>query len=141
MWRWLRRLAGAGPSPQHQAAETGDVPAGADRQRALDALAAQAIAAASAAVAHRKPAIAEFFSYGATSIHGRYLTPWFLFRTDAELAAARANGLAAEIERRVRDELLARGWPAGEMPACAANFTTQEDIQRRAGGDYWKYFR
>jgi len=113
----------------------------ADRQRALDALAREAMTAAAEAVAHRSPRIAEHFSYGATAIHGKYLTPWFLFRTDAELAAAQANGLAAEIERRVRAELLARGWPAGEMPQDAAHFATQEDIQRRAGGDYWTYFK
>lgn len=137
MWRWLRLLGPAG-SPRPAAAAPD---ARADRQRTLDALAAQAIAAAAAAVAHRSPRIAEHFSYGATEIHGRYLTPWFLFRTDAELAAARANGLAAEIERRVRAELLARGWPADEIPRSAANFTTQEDIQRKTGGDYWAYFK
>ena len=151
MWRWLRALFDGpvpAPPPPTQPTTTpkpdraaAPPPAGSDRQAALDAIARDAIDAAVTSLASRTPRIAEHFFYGATAIDGRHLTPWFLFRKESELRAAKASGLTAAIERRVREELLARGWPADALPDVAASFTTQQDIQRRTGGDYWAYFR
>jgi hypothetical protein len=64
-----------------------------------------------------------------------------LFRTDAELDAAKANGLAAEIERLTRAELVTGGYPDEGSLQMMVSFTSDQDIQRRTGGDYRAYFQ
>lgn len=111
------------------------------RQAQLDAIVRAATDSVASSVSDERPALHSHFFYGASAIHPRYLVTWYLFRTDADYALAQANGLTMRIESRTRQQLLERGYPAEWVGAIAVSFTTDETIQREAGGNYWHYFK
>ena len=111
------------------------------RQKHLDAIVKAATDAVAAAVARTAPRLHRHLFYGATGIHPRHLVTWYLFATDADFAEARRNGLTERIERLTREYLGQKGYPAESLPKIQVGFTTDEDIQREAGGDYWAYFK
>lgn len=116
------------------------------------------------------PQIAEHFFYGAVEYGPQYLVIWYLFKTDAELAEARENGLCERLICATKANLLDMGYPEQAFAAvpcpgvdklrfeggteesqqelmsmltnrsASIRFTTQEDIQREAGGSYRLYF-
>ncbi len=110
------------------------------RQRRLDAISRTAMTHALSAVAARSPPVSKHFFYGASAIRSDHLVTWYLFRTDTDLQAAGQHGLTAELERLTRSNLTKCGYPrrgARYMHVC---FTSEEDIQRRSGGNYRDYF-
>jgi hypothetical protein len=111
------------------------------RQKGLDAVVKAATQAVASRISKRKPTLFSHFFYGAMGIDPRHLTMWYLFESDAELTDAKSSGLTDSIADLTRDELAARGFPEGAIPLICVAFTTQEDIQRVAGGDYRLYFQ
>ena len=111
------------------------------RQARLDAIVTAATDAVAADIASATPRLSSHFFYGASCIHPRHLVTWYLFATDAELAEARRNGLTERNEVLTRDYLGQRGYPAEALPQIRVGFTTDEDVQRTTGGDYWAYFK
>ena len=111
------------------------------RQRHLDAIVKAATDAVIAATANTAPRLHSNFFYGATGIHPRHLVTWYLFATDADFAEAKRTGLTERIERLTRENLGRGGYPAESLTEILVSFTTDEDIQRKTGGDYWAYFK
>lgn len=111
------------------------------RQKELDAIVRTATDVVAAQIADTLPRLLHHFFYGASAIHPRHLVCWYLFATDAEYAEAQQNGLTKRIDQLTRDALCQNGYPAEFVPEISVNFTTDEDIQRETGGNYWHYFK
>lgn len=111
------------------------------RQKRLDAIVDGAMGRVTAQIAGRQPPICDKFFYGASAIHPRNLVTWYLFATDAELSAARAGGLTADLDQLTRSELLAGTYPAEGVQLMKVSFASEEEIQRTTGGDRWLYFK
>ena len=116
------------------------------------------------------PIIVEHFFYGAIEIAPQYLVIWYLFDRDSDLAEAQASGLCERIRRTTVQHLKDHGYPveaievskplsfikftirgnqknAEELKAVLKNrkvsvaFTSKEDIESKAHGDYRLYFQ
>ncbi len=111
------------------------------RQKHLDGIVGAAMTRVMSAIAGRQPPVTSHFSYGSSAIHPRHLVTWYLFRTHAEWQTAKTNGLVSDIERLTRTELAGSGYPAEGARQMMVSFTSDEDIQRETGGDYWAYFK
>ena len=111
------------------------------RQQRLDAIVGRAMGRVIAQIAGQQPSVCDHFFYGASAIHPRNLVACYLFATDAELAAAKAGGLTADLDRLTRSELLAGTYPAEGVPLVKVSFASEEDIQRTTGGNRSLYFK
>ena len=118
----------------------------------------------------RTPKIYEHLYYGAFDIAPQNLVIWYLFETDAELEAARKSGFCDELAEATIRNLSASGYPTdafkfpdtdtANITFCNAqeeeqqdilhshiyrkvmvSFTTKEDIDNKAHGDYRLYFQ
>ena len=116
-------------------------PGWAQRQEVLALIVKHATDAVASEMSQRSPSIVQHFFYGAIGINPCHLATWYLFRTDAELAEARSSGLTDHIADLTRSNLTAYGYPAEAIPNVSISFTTDEDIQRKTGGNYRYYFQ
>ena len=118
----------------------------------------------------RTPKIFEHFFYGAFDIAPQYLVVWYLFQTDAELEIAKSSGYCDELEKATISNLIDLGYPqeafeitnmgTPNITFCGGteedqqnilhsltyrkamiSFTTKEDIDNKANGDYHVYFQ
>ena len=118
----------------------------------------------------RTPAIYEHFFYGAFELAPQNLVIWFLFETDDELESAQSSGYCDELRNAAFNNLISLGYPkkafesahmdlpqitfVGGTPEDHENilqslanrkvmvsFTSKEDIDNKAGGDYRLYFQ
>lgn len=117
------------------------------------------------------PRIAEHFFYGSFEISPKNLVIWYLFNTNDELKLAKENGLCEQLTERTIQNLLGEGYPkeafkkaknqnneeiiyVNEMQEQIDNimegllnkkvtisFTTQQDVEEKANGDYHLYFQ
>lgn len=117
------------------------------------------------------PKISQHFFYGAVEYSPNNLVIWYLFKTNNELALAKENGLCAQLEQRTTQNLIDEGYPKeafvktktqGVEKITFANgtqeqinsvmdsllnrqvkisFTTEQDIDEKANGDYHSYFQ
>ena len=92
----------------------------------------------------RTPEFIMHLFYGAVDISPRNLVVWYVFETDSDLKSAKASGLCDEITKETVNNLILNGYPEdalkteGKSTVC---FTTQEDVDRKADGDYRLYFQ
>ncbi len=122
------------------------------------------------AFAGRTPRIYEHFFYGAYDMDPQYLVVWYLFETDSELASAKASGYCDDIEKETIRNLIRFGYPKEAFERtnmgnpnitfyggseeekqnilntltyrkAMVSFTTKEDIDNTANGDYHIYFQ
>lgn len=90
----------------------------------------------------RTPKIYQHFLYGAFDIEPQYLVVWYLFETDAELELAKSSGYCEELERTTIQNLISLGYPQEVFELRQMiSFTTKEDIDNQANGDYHLYFQ
>jgi len=118
----------------------------------------------------RSPKIHQHFFYGAFDIAPQYLVVWYLFETDAELETAKSSGYCDELEKATLHNLIALGYPkeafeitnmgTPNITFCGGteedqqnilhsltyrkgmiSFTTKEDIDNKANGNYRVYFQ
>lgn len=117
------------------------------------------------------PAIYQYFFYGAVDLAPQNLVVWYLFATDEELQIAHENGLCNKLTEVTIHNLIVAGYPAEAFSEtyfplsdkvtfqggatetrndiihsmirrkATVAFTTQEDIDRKAYGDYRLYFQ
>lgn len=111
------------------------------RQERLSAIARQATDGVAAAVAGRAPRLHMHLFYGAVGIDQKNLVAWYVFGTDADHREARRNGLVEDLDSLTRAELARLGYPPEAVPAIHVAFTTDETVQREAGGSYRDYFQ
>src|SRR5262249_34747878 len=111
------------------------------RQRRLDNITNKAVRQVLNAVSAREPSIRKHFFYGASAIHPRHLVTWYIFQTEHDLEAARQNGLTGELDALTRGKLTDAGYPASGVKLMLVAFTSEEDVQNKAGGNYFLYFK
>jgi hypothetical protein len=111
------------------------------KQRRLDGIAQAAMTRVLDAVASREPSIQKHFFYGASAINPRHLVTWYIFRTDRDVETARQNGLTSDLDILTRSELTSGGYPTKGAQIMHVAFTSEEDVQNRAGGNYYLYFK
>lgn len=117
------------------------------------------------------PRISMHFFYGAVDLGPENLVIWYLFRTDGELEAAKANGLCQKLEQTTIANLRDFGYPEDAFAVKTINpsnqisfangtdeqkneildslthrsaaiaFTTEEDVDKKANGNYYLYFK
>ncbi|HZD39654.1 MAG TPA: hypothetical protein VE131_02965 [Terriglobales bacterium] len=111
------------------------------RQKKLDAIAERSKNSVLRTLGNTNPLIFSHFYYGASAIHPRHLVVWYLFECDKDYELAKTNGLTDKLDKLTRDELRKNGYPEEGIKDVKVSFTTDEDIQRETGGDYWSYFK
>ena len=111
------------------------------RQARLDKIASRAIDSVASAIASRDPPVRKRLFYGASAINPRHLVTWYIFDTDAELERAKLIGLTLDIDSMTRRELNVCGYPAKGVPLMHVAFTSMEDIEKKAGGNFYLYFK
>ncbi len=117
------------------------------------------------------PEIYQHFFYGAFDIAPQNLVIWYLFETDNELSQSQESGLCESLTASTFENLLSFGYPpealsctkssisekikiecdipdlrqsiidALENRQVRVSFTTKEDIDNKANGDYHLYFQ
>ena len=110
-------------------------------QAQLDAIVRAAMNAVAAEVAHIPPALHHHTFYGASAIHPRHLSTWYVFTTDADLAQARSCGLTDRLDRLTRQALARGGYAAESLPEIFVSFASDETVRREANGNYFQYFK
>ncbi|NJL55228.1 hypothetical protein HC928_08610 [bacterium] len=93
------------------------------------------------AISDRQPQVVEKVTFGAVDIDPKYLAIHFLFATDREREFAQETGLSTEIAHLTREKLNQVGYPPESLREIYIGFTSQEEIQTQAGGDYRLYFQ
>lgn len=113
----------------------------AKRQKEFDSIVDAAVKRVIRSVDKREAGLSEPSFNGAMGIHPKWLGVWYIFVTDADLEAARQNGLTQQLIEKTRAELQRGGYPIEELRPVFVTFGTEEDIHRSAGGNRWHYFR
>jgi hypothetical protein len=118
---------------------------------------------------NRTPKIYQHFFYGAFDIAPQHLVVWYLFETDDELESAKETGFCDELVMATIENLINFGYPKEAFEItymgtpnmtilggtkeeqenllhsltyrkAIVSFTTKEDIDNKANGDYYLYF-
>lgn len=111
------------------------------RQKRLAAIVEDALLRVRSQIASRLPPVHSHLFFGAMGIHPKHLVTWYLFRTNSDREAAKQSGLTSEIESATRKELAAGGYSQDGLDLMKVAFTSDEDIQNKAGGNLWLYFK
>ena len=103
------------------------------------------------------PRIFKHCYYGAFWVSPGSLVIWYIFKTDAEWEEAKENGLTNQLKLLTFHNLMSFGYPLMAIPSkfipenkrdkessrgkkVFVAFTSDEDVQNKAGGDYHVYF-
>lgn len=94
----------------------------------------------------RQPEIFFHTFYGAVDISAKNLVIWYIFKTDSDLSAAKGSGICNEIEKLTIENLIVCGYPEDAFTPengkkASVCFTSQEDVDKKADGDYRLYFQ
>lgn len=93
------------------------------------------------------PQIHFYLFYGLLDLTPNNLVVWYIFKTDADLSDAMESGYSNGIEELTIRNLIASGYPeeAFELndtgKKAVVCFASQEDIDKKANGDYRLYFQ
>jgi hypothetical protein len=101
----------------------------------------KAVAKTVAAFADRTPKIYQHFFYGAFDIAPQHLVVWYLFESDTEMETAKSSGYCDELKKATIRNLINLGYPQEAIGTHNISFTTKEDIDNKANGDYHLYFQ
>ena len=90
------------------------------------------------------PKIIRTYFYGEYGDSPSELSIWYLFKTNDELKCAQHNNLINVYEEITRKMLIIKGYPKGVVlgdgKCVFIGFTSEQDIEETADGDYEKYF-
>ena len=104
----------------------------------------KAVKATASVFKAKKPKISIHLFYGLFDKSPEKLVIWYLFETCADLETAKSVGLCTEIEKETIHNLISGGYPAEAFETAEkvkVCFTTQEDVDKKADGDYRLYFQ
>ena len=111
------------------------------KQQHLEAVIKGAVDGVLKRVEGQKPVVFTHTFYGAITVDPRFLAVWYIFKTEDDLRAAKASGLTRTLDTLTREFLDARGYPNFAIGLVAVSFTSEEDIYKKTGGDYVRYFQ
>lgn len=87
------------------------------------------------------PAFHNFMFFGIIGYDPAALKVWYFFTTDDDLRKAKNSGVAVRLIDETRTALRKNGYPKKVIPAILISFASYEDVERTAGGDYYKYLK
>lgn len=93
------------------------------------------------------PEIIFYTFYGSFKTDPHSLVIWYVFKTDSDLSGAEKAGYSKGIEELTVRNLISFGYPEeafesdGEGKKVTVCFASQEDVDRKADGDYRIYFQ
>jgi hypothetical protein len=111
------------------------------RQKFLEAIVEPAMERVLNSISSKNPRVTKTFFYGAMGIDPKHLVTWYIFSKDKDLEEAKQNGLTKEISEKMRVELFQGGYPAEVLQKIFVDFTSEEDVQNKTGGNYYHYFK
>jgi uncharacterized Tic20 family protein len=111
------------------------------RQHELEAIVEDATQRVMTSVARAEPAVVHHLFYGSMGVDPENLVVWYLFETDTAQETAEESGLLANLDKRTRCALRTHDYPTPAVDRIAVRFTSLEDIEREAGGNWWQYFK
>ncbi len=111
------------------------------KQQHLEAIIKGAMDGVLKRVDGQKPAVFTHTFYGAITVDPRFLAVWYIFKTEDSLRMAKESGLTGTLDSLTREFLDARGYPNFAVKLIAVSFTSDEDIYKKTGGDYVRYFQ
>jgi hypothetical protein len=111
------------------------------RQHELEAIVEDAAQRVMTSVARAEPAVVHHLFYGSMGVDPERLVVWYVFETDAAQETAEESGLLANLDKRTRCALRTHDYPTPAVDRIAVRFTSLEDIEREAGGNWWQYFK
>ena len=113
----------------------------------LNRITGKAVRKTLSALEGKSPEIYFHDFYGAVDVSPRNLVIWYIFKTDSDLSRAKDSGFCNEIENLTAGNLIACGYPESSFDAdengrkVSVCFASQEDVDRKADGDYRLYFQ
>ncbi len=141
------------------------------KRRRLEKIIKKSIEKTADAFSKSTPKLYEHFFYGSFDLAPQNLVIWYLFETDSQLNIAKASGLCEKLKSSTLGNLAAFGYPPEALSTIRSisvekatmdcgdgsitrqkiqplqnrgvmvSFTTKEDIDRIANGDYHLYFQ
>jgi hypothetical protein len=112
-----------------------------ERQKQYDQMVFLAMKTVAAAMSCDSAQIHTHLFYGETAVDPGKLVAWYVFKTDKCMEQARRSGIAHRIVGLTRKELIRNGYPVKAVSKARIDFASDEDIQNKTDGNYWKYFQ
>ena len=112
-----------------------------ERQRKYDQMVFLAMKAVAKTMSSVSTQLHTHLFYGETAVDPCNLVAWYVFKTDKCMDEAKRNGLVHRMVGLTRKELIRNGYPAKAISKIKISFTSDEDIQNKTDGNYWKYFQ
>lgn len=111
------------------------------RQKQWEAVVDSAIAEVEDSLLKHYPGFHHTTFFGAMGIDPKHLAIWCFFSQDEDLKRAEDEHFTVAVQNAMREALRKHGYPFFLVQSFFVSFTTDEDVQRTCGGNYWHYLK